>query len=88
MSEQATPDAQRKARDEERLQAELASSQEQVLRLRDLLIAKDAEMGVLRGRVAELEAGVARILNLPAKIRSLLPGFLWRALGAVRGRLR
>src|SRR5690242_13273477 len=35
------------------LRAELAQAREEVLRLRDLLIGKEAELGALRGRIAE-----------------------------------
>ncbi len=66
--------------------AELARLREENLRLRDLLIAKDAELGSLRGQVAALEAGTARLLNLVGRIRSLVPGPLWRALARLRGR--
>jgi hypothetical protein len=51
MSEQATPTSsgQRELRDE------LDRRQEEILRLRDLLIGKDAELGAAKGRLAELE---------------------------------
>lgn len=67
---------------------ELTRLREENLRLRDLLIGKDAEMGMLRGQVAELQAGHARLLNLATQVRSLLPGFIWKALGSVRRRLQ
>jgi hypothetical protein len=66
--------------------AELARLSEENLRLRDLLIAKDAELGSLKGQVAALEAGTARLLNLVGRIRSLAPGFVWRALARLRRR--
>jgi hypothetical protein len=66
---------------------EVARLREENLRLRDLLIGKDAEMGSLKGQVAQLEAGTARLLGLVSRIRSLLPGFVWSALGKLRGRL-
>jgi hypothetical protein len=59
---------------------ELRRSREEVLRLRDLLIGKDAELGALRGRVAELEAGSARWLGLIGRVRSLVPSLVWEAL--------
>ena len=68
------------------LREELARSREEVLRLRDLLIGKDAELGVLRGRVAEMEAGVARLLNVAARVRALVPSFVWSAQARLRGR--
>lgn len=66
---------------------EVARIREENLRLRDLLIAKDAELGSLKGQVAALEAGTARLLGLVTRLRSLLPGFVWTALGKLRGRL-
>ena len=52
---------------------ETARLREENLRLRDQLIARDAEMGSLRGQVAELEAGAARVMNLYQRVRSLVP---------------
>lgn len=66
--------------------AELARLREENLKFRDLLIAKDAELGSLKGQVAALEAGTARLLNLVGRIRSLVPGIVWLALARVRGR--
>lgn len=63
---------------------ELARLRAENLRLRDLLIGKNAELGSLKGQVAQLEAGTARLLNLVVQVRSLLPGFVWSALGALR----
>jgi hypothetical protein len=66
--------------------AGLARLREENLRLRDLLIAKDAELGSLKGQALALEAGTARLLNLVGRIRSLMPGFVWKALARLRGR--
>jgi hypothetical protein len=66
--------------------AEIARLREENLRLRDLLIAKDAELGSLKGQVAALEAGTARLLNLVGRIRSLVPGIVWLLLARLRGR--
>jgi hypothetical protein len=66
--------------------AEIARLREENLRLRDLLIAKDAELGAAKGQVAALEAGTARLLNLVGRIRSLAPGVVWKALARLRGR--
>lgn len=68
------------------LREELARSREEVLRLRDLLIGKDAELGAIRGRIAELEAGTARLLNIPARLRSRVPSFVWSARARLRKR--
>jgi hypothetical protein len=67
---------------------EIARLREENLRFRDLLIAKDAELGSLRGQVAALEAGTARLLNLVGRVRSMIPGPLLRVLGKVRGLAR
>jgi hypothetical protein len=66
---------------------ELASLREENLRLRDLLIAKDAELGSLKGQVLALEAGTARLLNLVGRIRALIPGPLAGVVAAILRRL-
>jgi hypothetical protein len=86
MAEQATTTRPGQETDAAELREELARSREEVLRLRDLLIGKDAELGVLRGRVAEMEAGTARLLGIVARVRALVPGFLWSAQAALRRR--
>ena len=92
MAEQATstrPDAA-SGRDSEiaELRTELARSQEEVLRLRDLLVAKEAELGALRGRVAEMEGGAEPLVMVAARLRSLLPGGLRSLVARVLGRAR
>jgi hypothetical protein len=87
MAEQATStpsDPAARSDDVAELREELAASREEVLRLRDLLIAKDAELGAFKGQVTQLEAGSARLLNLLARIRGLLPDFVWSARAALR----
>jgi predicted nuclease with TOPRIM domain len=90
MAEQATSarsdPARRRSSEVSELREELARSREETLRLRDLLIGKDAELGALRGRLAELEAGTARLLNLGARVRSLIPSFLRPAGAGLRQR--
>jgi hypothetical protein len=66
---------------------EVARLREENLRFRDLLIAKDAELGALRGQVAALEAGTARLLNLVGRVRSLIPGPLAQAISSVLRRV-
>lgn len=68
------------------LRAELAQAREEVLRLRDLLIGKEAELGALRGRVAEIEGGAAPLLMIAARLRAQLPGPVRSALARLRGR--
>jgi hypothetical protein len=71
------------------LRAELVSQREEILRLRDLLIGMDAELGVARGRVVELEDRSERIENVKTRVETKVPVFgklagkLWRLL---RGR--
>ena len=65
------------------LREELARSREEVLRLRDLLIAKDAEMGRVRGRLEQLEERTNRILGAAVWLRRFGP-----ATARLRARLR
>jgi hypothetical protein len=92
MAEQATstrPDSTAGADSEvAELRAELARSREEVLRLRDLLIAKEAELGSLRGQVAQMEGGAAPLVMIAARLRTLLPGSLKSLLGKLLGRGR
>ncbi len=85
LSAQADTTGTRDARESE-LREELARNREEVLRLRDLLIGKDAELGALRGRAAELEASSARLLNLAARARSRVPRFVLSARAGLRKR--
>ena len=90
MAEQATstrPDATPGASSElAELRAELAQAREEVLRLRDLLIGKEAEMGALRGRLAEIEGGAAPLLMVAVRLRGLLPGPIRSVLMRLLGR--
>lgn len=54
------------------LEAELAREKAEVVRLRNLLIAKDAELGEARGRVAELESRSQRLLG---RLKRIAGGF-------------
>jgi chromosome segregation ATPase len=74
MSEQATSASS----GQQELQEELDRRQEEILRLRDLLIGKESELGAAKGRLAELED--PRVLMLAAK-RQLTT----RALGRLSG---
>jgi hypothetical protein len=64
------------------LAAELAREKQEVLRLRDLLIARDAELGAARGRLAERDARSLRLLALAQK---LLPSFIWKRVEGLLG---
>jgi hypothetical protein len=67
------------------LREELARSREEVMRLRDLLIAKDAELGRVRGRLEQLEARTTRLLGAVAWLRRFGPPFA-RLRAMLRGR--
>lgn len=68
------------------LRAELARCREEVLRLRDLLIGKDAELGTVRGRLAELEAGASPLISVAARLRGGLPQLIWSIVARFRKR--
>jgi len=55
------------------LKAELARQEQEILRLRNLLIAKDAEMAAVKGRLNELELYGQRLLVLRARIVARVP---------------
>jgi hypothetical protein len=63
---------------------ELHRQQEEILRLRDLLIARDAELGAARGRAAELEEGSVKLLIAYKRLQSLAPSALFALLGKLR----
>jgi len=71
------------------LLVELNNANEEILRLRDLLIGMDAELGAARGKLAEMEDRAKRIEGAKVRIESKVPvfgklaGMLWRLL---RGR--
>lgn len=62
-------------RDAVDLEAEIARRDEEILRLRDLLIARDAELGQARGQLKMIEDHSERMARLAAKIP--LPGGAW-----------
>ena len=68
------------------LQRELDRSNEEVLRLRDLLVGKDAELGAAQGRQAQLEAQSRHMLGVAARL-SRVPGAM-RLAGAGLRRLQ
>ena len=65
-------------------QTELDRRNEEILRLRDLLIGRDAELGVAKGRVAELEDHSQRITNVATRLQSRIPGVMRIAAGMRR----
>lgn len=66
------------------LDAELERLREENLRLRDQLLARDAEMGLMRGQVIELEEGAVRALHMLRRVKSIVPGIVWRVVGRLR----
>lgn len=87
MPEQATSAEVGQSQEISELREELSSSREEILRLRDLLIAKDAELGVARGRLAELEEHAGHFIAAATRLQSRIPG-LARLAGAPLRRLR
>jgi SAM-dependent methyltransferase len=54
--------------------AEMDRLNEENLKLRDLLVGRDAELGVVRGRLAAAEDQAQRLTNTAARIQSRIPG--------------
>lgn len=86
MAEQAASTAPSAAagssRAEQQLRDELARSREEVLRLRDLLIVRDRELGAARGRLAMIEQGSRRLGEAAARIP--IPGATRLLQGLIR----
>jgi hypothetical protein len=61
---------------------EIASRDEEILRLRDLLIARDAELGAVKGRLQIIEDHSERMSRLVARIP--IPGLAWIASAVLR----
>lgn len=94
MPERVTPikpglDLRSRPEDRAELLRELDRRDEEILRLRDLLIAKDAELGAARGRLQELAAHSARLSLLALTVRgrlASLPAKAFAALASLRRR--
>lgn len=71
MPEQATSAAPPRDGELAELREELHRSREEVLRLRDLLIARDAELGAARGRLAELEDTAGKLISFAVRAGGL-----------------
>jgi hypothetical protein len=52
----------------EELERRLQSSEEEVLRLRDLLIRRDSELGAAKGRLQMMEERSKRLANAAARV--------------------
>jgi hypothetical protein len=59
------------------LETEIARRDEEILRLRDLLIARDAELGEAKGQLKVIEDHSERMSRLVARIP--VPGLAWIA---------
>lgn len=64
------------------LETEIARRDEEILRLRDLLIARDAELGEAKGQLKVIEDHSERMARLVARIP--VPGLAWIAGTVVR----
>jgi hypothetical protein len=69
-------------RSEPNLRAELARKDEEILRLRDLLIVRDRELGAARGRLAMIEQSSRRLGEAAARIP--IPGVTRLLHGLIR----
>jgi hypothetical protein len=78
----ATMSVETEGRDE--LQAELDRRGTEILRLRDLLIAKDTELGAVRGQLAELENISRGLMTAAGRVQRRVPGLLRIVLGLAR----
>jgi hypothetical protein len=65
----------------------LEAAQEEVLRLRELLIAKDVELGEVKGHLAEMEALLRRLTHIVHTLQARVP-WAMRLLKTARRRLR
>jgi hypothetical protein len=83
----ATPPRGDVGEDRAALIEEIARQKEEILRLRDLLILKDEELGAAKGGLAELAEYSARFAVIVRRLKARLPGFVQRRIAAVR-RLR
>lgn len=63
---------------------ELDARDEEILRLRDLVISKDAELGAAKGREAELEAHSRAFFQIAARLQSRIPGAMRLGGAALR----
>lgn len=70
------------------LSDELDECRKEVLRLRDLVIGREAELGAARGRVAELSAELTRYAHLESRLDAVLKSNSWRIAQALGAPLR
>jgi hypothetical protein len=80
------PEQTKAAASQAELVEEIARQQEEILRLRDLLIAKDAELGTAKGRLAELAEHSAHFVAVVHRVRAQVPARLRQLLARLRRR--
>jgi septal ring factor EnvC (AmiA/AmiB activator) len=74
--------------DQAELEGELDRRDEEILRLRDLLIGMDSELGAAKGRLTEIEDRAKRMAAAKLRVESQVPVFgklLGTFLNLVRG---
>jgi hypothetical protein len=75
------------ASEADQLRNSMREKDEEILRLRDLLVGKDVELGVAKGRLAELEDRSKRLANAKLRVETKIPVF-GRLVGPVLRLLR
>ena len=70
------------------LRKQNAELKEEVLRLRDELIGKDAELGGARGRIAEMDAHIQRYESMRQRLEAILGSKSWRLIWAAGAPVR
>lgn len=70
------------------LRAENEHLQKEVLRLRDAVIGKEAELGTALGRVAELESELKRYVSMEQRLNDVLGSTSWRLMWAAGAPVR
>jgi hypothetical protein len=68
MAEQPIPIGSRREPDFDEFSEEIARRDEEILRLRDLLITRDQELGALKGRIAMIDQASRNLGEAAARI--------------------
>jgi hypothetical protein len=71
----------------DQLRSRLREQEAEILRLRDLLVGKDVELGVAKGRVVEYEDREKRLANAKKRLEAKIP-FAGRLLEPILRLLR
>lgn len=69
------PEQEAPVNEVDQLRSRLREQEEEILRLRDLLVGKDVELGVAKGRVTEFEEREKRLGNAKRRIEAKVPFF-------------